>query len=415
MSKLLITNIDRLVQVRDQNIDRLQGKQMNDLPCIESAWLSISQGVIEDFGARDYDANRFSDYQKIDAQGGHVFPSWVDSHSHVVYAGTREGEFVDRINGLSYAEIASRGGGILNSAKKLSTASEDELYEQAKNRLDELMRLGTGAIEIKSGYGLTLESELKMLRVIKKLRATHPITIKSTFLGAHAVPVEFKDNQKGYIQHVIEDILPKVVDEKLADYIDIFCEDGYFDTEDLRAILEAGNRHGLIGKPHVNQFKAIGGVPLSVTLGARSVDHLEVMNEEDFAALENAETMPVALPGCSLFLSIPYTPGRSIIDRGMGLALASDYNPGSCPSGNMNLVVALACIKMRLTPEEAINAATINGAYAMHLENELGTITKGKKANIFITKKMSSYSFIPYSYGESQIKDVILNGELIKR
>ena len=346
----------------------------------------------------------------IDADGGMVFPSWVDSHSHLVFAGTREGEFVDRINGMSYEEIANRGGGILNSAKKLSQTNEDKLYEQAAIRLKELIKMGTGAIEIKSGYGLSTESELKMLRVIKRLKNTFPITIKSTFLGAHALPVQFKNNKKDYLKLIEEEMLPKIAKEGLADYIDVFCEKGYFSVEDMERIINTGKHYGLIPKVHVNQFNIIGGVPSAVKLGALSVDHLEVVNQEDIDALKNSTTMPTLLPSCSFFLNIPYAPARKMMSEGLPVCLASDYNPGSTPSGNMNFVLSLACIQMKMNPEEAINAATINGAYAMGISQSEGSIAKGKKGNVFITKQIPSYAFLPYNFGHNTIKKVFING-----
>lgn len=408
----IITNIKGLVQVRENHIDFVAGKEMSNLPVIENAWLAIKDGLIEDYGGMEsFEDKQFSSYKIINATGRFVFPSWIDSHTHVVYAGNREGEFVDRINGKSYEEIANSGGGIINSALKLRDTSEDVLYQSAYSRLDEMMKMGTGAVEIKTGYGLSTASELKMLRVIKRLKENHPLEIKATFLGAHAIPPEFKNNKSGYLDLIINEMLPLIAEENLADYIDVFCEKGYFDVHDTQRILEEGMKYGLISKPHVNQFNAIGGVKKSVEYNALSVDHLEVINEEDIAALQGSKTMPVALPGCSLFLSIPYTPARKIIGAGLPLALATDFNPGSTPSGNMNLVIALACIKMKMNPEEAINAATINGAYAMGLQNELGSITKGKKANLFITKKIPSYAFIPYSFGEMLVEQVLIKGK----
>jgi imidazolonepropionase len=315
---------------------------------------------------------------------------------------------------LSYEEIAKRGGGILNSAKKLNETSEEELYNQSKNRLEEVMKLGTGAIEIKSGYGLSVEGELKMLRVIQKLKANYPIEIKTTFLGAHAFPTEFKENHQGYIDLIINEMLPAIGNENLADFIDVFCESGYFSVSETEQIMEAGKKYGLKSKIHVNQFNAIGGVKAAVNYKAISVDHLEVMNNEDIAILKNSDTMPVALPGCSYFLGIPYTPARKIIDAGLPLALATDFNPGSSPSGNMNFVVATACIKMKMTPEEAINAATLNGAYAMGVSATHGSITKGKRANIIITKPISSYYQLPYSFGTNLIEKIMIEGQFIK-
>ncbi|MFT5149167.1 MAG: imidazolonepropionase [Flavobacteriales bacterium] len=373
----------------------------------------MSNGLIEEYGNMPYDETRFVDYEKVNANGGSLYPSWVDSHTHIVYAGNREGEFVDRINGMSYEQIAANGGGILNSAKKLSVSSEDELYDQAWHRLNQVMNTGTGAVEIKSGYGLTLEAEMKMLRVIKRLKKDHPLTIKSTFLGAHALPKEYKNRKTDYIKHVIDDMLPLIAEENLADYIDVFCEKGYFEVDDTNAILAAGAKFGLRGKTHVNQFYSIGGIQASIENNALSVDHLEVLEDSDLEALVNSNTIPVALPGCSLFLSIPYTPARKIIDAGLPLVLASDFNPGSCPSGNMSLVVSLGCIKMNMTPEEAINAATINGAFALELENELGSITPGKKANFFITKNIPSASYLPYSFGENLIEKIFIAGKMM--
>lgn len=409
----VISNIKGLLQVRTGEQHSISGSEMKDLPMIENAWIAIKDEFIEDFGPMDeYDKERFSSYQNIDAQGQFVLPCYVDSHTHIVFADTREGEFVDRINGLTYEEIANRGGGILNSAEKLALQSEEELYESAYKRLDTVMAMGTGAIEIKSGYGLSKEAELKMLRVIKKLKENHPLTIKSTFLGAHAIPKEFIGNKGGYMDLVINEILPAVAQETLADYVDIFCEDGYFSVEDTNRLLEASLKYGIKAKTHVNQFNAIGGVEASVKHGAVSVDHLEELKDDDLESLLNSNTIPVALPSCSFFLSIPYTPARKIIDAGLPLALATDFNPGSTPSGNMNFVVSLACIKMGMNPEEAINASTINGAAALELHNELGSIQKGHRANLMITKAIKSYAIIPYSFGENLIDRVLINGKL---
>ena len=349
----------------------------------------------------------------IDASGKTVLPTWCDSHTHLVYAGNREQEFVDRINGLSYEEIANRGGGILNSAKRLNETSEDELYKQSRNRLEEVMQLGTGAIEIKSGYGLTIEGELKMLRVIKRLRENYPVAIKATFLGAHAFPTEFKENHTGYIDQITNEMLPAISSEGLADYIDAFCETGYFSVEETERIMEAGKQYGLQAKIHVNQFTAINGIEACVKHNALSVDHLEIVTDEDIEILKGSRTMPVALPTCSFFISIPYTPARQLLNAGLPVALATDYNPGTTPSGNMNLVVATACIKMKMTPEEAINAATINGAYAMGLSETHGSITIGKKANIIITKPLNSFYELPYAFGSNLIDSVIINGQKI--
>lgn len=408
----LIINIKELVQVEKTVKKMVAGKQMKLLPTIKNAFLLIENDCILNFGTME-NAPKITTEKVIDATGKIVLPTWCDSHTHIVYAGNREQEFVDRINGLSYEEIAKKGGGILNSAKILQNTSEEELYSQSAKRVEEVMKLGTGAVEIKSGYGLTKEAELKMLRVIKKLTKNYPITIKATFLGAHALPLEFKNNKKAYLNTVINEILPIVASEKLAEYIDVFCETGYFSVNDTEQLLKAGKKFGLIPKIHVNQFTAIGGVQVGVKYEAISVDHLEEMRDEDIEALKNTKTMPVALPSCSYFLSIPYTPARKIIDAGLPLALATDYNPGSTPSGNMNFVVSTACIKMKMTPEEAINAATLNGAYAMGIEETHGSICIGKKANFIITKEIPSYNFIPYSFGNNQIDKVFIEGKEI--
>ncbi|CAM1366948.1 Imidazolonepropionase [Tenacibaculum soleae] len=407
----LFINIKELIQVREASIKKASGKEMSILPTIKNAYLLIKDDEILDFGLMD---NLSSSADKtIDCAGKMILPTWCDSHTHIVYAGNREQEFVDRINGLTYEEIANKGGGILNSAKKLQNTSEEDLYQQSAGRLEEVMKLGTGAVEIKSGYGLTVDAELKMLRVIKKLRKNYKLPIKATFLGAHAFPEEFKNNKEGYIDVIINEMLPKIAEENLADFIDAFCETGYFSVADTDRILEAGKKYGLTPKVHVNQFTTIGGVQVSVKHNALSVDHLEVMNTDDIETLKGTDTMPVALPSCSYFLSIPYTPARKIIDAGLPLALATDFNPGSTPSGNMNFVVATACIKMKMTPEEAINAATINGAYAMNLSGEVGSITIGKKANFIVTKDILSYGAIPYNFGSVLIDSVFINGKEI--
>lgn len=408
----LITNIKELLQIREPNIKKVSGKDMKTLPTIKNAYLLLEGDTITDFGKME-DCNGIYADETIDASGKLVLPTWCDSHTHIVYAGNREQEFVDRINGLSYEEIANRGGGILNSAEKLQNLSEDDLYIQSIGRVKNVMKLGTGAIEIKSGYGLTVDAELKMLRVIKRIKQNFPIKVKATFLGAHALPNEYKNNKKGYLDLIINEMLPKIAKEQLANYIDIFCEKGYFSLNDTERILAAGKQFGLIPKIHVNQFNAFGGVGVGVKYNALSVDHLEEMNPEDIELLKGSNTMPVALPTCSYFLSIPYTPARKIMDAGLPLALATDYNPGSTPSGNMNFVVSTACIKMKITPEEAINAATINGAYAMGVENQYGSITKGKKANLIITKKVPNYNYLPYAFGDNHIDKVMINGELI--
>ena len=410
--KVIIKNIAELVQVEEKIQEKVSGAAMKNLATIKDAFLSMEDGIITDFGSMNDWAgiDDWNNTEVIDAEGGMVFPSWIDSHSHLVFGGTREGEFVDRINGLTYEEIANRGGGILNSVQKLAEATEDELYESASARLIELIKMGTGALEIKSGYGLSTESELKMLRVIKRLKENFPITIKSTFLGAHALPLAYKDNKDGYLKLIEEEMLPKVAEEGLAEYVDIFCENGYFSVEDMERVVNAGKKYGLTPKVHVNQFNIIGGVPSAVKLGALSVDHLEVVNQEDINALKDSSTIATLLPSCSFFLKIPYGPARDMIDQGLPICLATDYNPGSTPSGNMNFVVSLACIQMNMNPEEAINAATINGAYAMGISKTEGSIAKGKKGNIFITKKIPSYSFIPYNFGHNCIERVFIKG-----
>jgi imidazolonepropionase len=409
---ILITNIKELLQVRETNVTIVKGEDMKILPMLKNAYVFIEHDTIVEYGSMD-DCNGMEADEVIDATGKIVLPTWCDSHTHIVYAGDRTQEFADRINGLSYEDIANRGGGILNSAETLQNTSEDDLYNQASKRLTEVIKLGTGAIEIKSGYGLTIEAELKMLRVIKRLKHNFPISIKPTLLAAHALPKAFKDNKRGFIDLVVNEMIPAAAKDNLADYIDVFCEKGYFNLEDTERVLKAGIEHGMTPKIHVNQFNAFGGVALGVKYNALSVDHLEELNSVDITALQQSNTIAVALPSCSYFLSIPYTPGRAIIDAGLPLALATDYNPGSTPSGNMNFVVSTACIKMKLTPEEAINAATINGAYAMGISNLYGSICRGKKANLIITKKLPNYYHLPYAFGDNAIETVIINGEKI--
>lgn len=412
MSRLLIKNIKSLVQVRETDVTKVSGADMKNLPCIENAWLAIDNGLIADYGSMD-DFPGIEDWKGleiIDADGKLVMPCYADSHTHIVYAGNREGEFVDRINGLSYEDIFARGGGILNSAKRLREATEDELFEQAMVRLKEVIKQGTGSIEIKSGYGLSVESELKMLRVIKRIKELNLIPVKATFLGAHALPLEYKNDKAGYIQLIIDEMLPKIAAEKLADYIDVFCEQNYFTADETKHILEAGKKHGLIPKVHAEQLSHYGGIQAGVASGAISVDHLEYCNDADIAALKKSHTMPTVLPGAAFFLSLPLPPARKIIDAGLPVAFATDFNPGSCPSGNMNFMMSLGCVQYKLTPEEVINACTINSAYAMHLSKEVGSITIGKKANFFITQPISSYAFIPYSFGSNLIESVYLNG-----
>jgi imidazolonepropionase len=408
----LFINIKELLQIRDNSIRKVAGLAMQELPIIQNAYLLIENDLIIDFGKME--ACPTKSFNKIiDASGKVILPAWCDSHTHLVYAGNRVQEFVDRINGLTYEEIANRGGGILNSAKKLNETIEDTIYQASELRLQEVMKLGTGAIEIKSGYGLTVEGELKMLRIIKRLATNYPIKIKATFLGAHAFPSEFKENHAAYLDLIINEMLPKIAEEKLADYIDAFLETGYFSVEETERIMVAGKKYGLIPKIHVNQFTAIGGIAACVKHGALSVDHLEIVTEEDIEVLKNSDTMPVALPSCSYFISIPYTPARKMIAAGLPLALATDYNPGTTPSGNMNFVIATACIKMKMTPEEAINAATINGAYAMGISETHGSITKGKKANLIITKPIYSFYQLPYEFGSNLIEEVMIEGKMI--
>lgn len=411
--KILLTNIEELLQIRESGIDKVSGSDMKELPGIKQAYLLLEDDIISDFGQMAQMPSLDAE-ETIDCSGKYVLPTWCDSHTHLVYAGNREQEFIDRINGLTYQEIAAKGGGILNSAQKLQKTEEDELYRQSKERLEQVMRLGTGAIEIKSGYGLTTEAEMKMLRVAKRLGESYPVQIKTTFLGAHALPSEYKGNTSAYIDKVCSEMMPMIAEENLADYVDIFCEEGYFSVEDTERILSEGARYGMRPKIHVNQFNAIGGVAAGVKYDALSVDHLEVLEQEDINALKNSNTMPVALPGCSYFLGIPYTPGRQLIDAGLPIALATDYNPGSAPSGNMNFVVAAGCIKMKLRPEESINAATINGAYAMGLSESHGSITKGKAASIIITQPIPSYGYLCYAFGSDLIEQVIIAGELIR-
>ena len=410
--RTLIKNIKELLQIRDASVKQVSGTDMKELPTIKNAYLLIENDLIADFGSmtnlQDYEVDTI-----LDAANKIVLPAWCDSHTHIVYAGNRENEFVDRINGLTYEEIAANGGGILNSAKKLQETSEEELYEQSVKRLEEIMLLGTGAVEIKSGYGLTLEAELKMLRVIKRLSQNYPIEIKATFLGAHAFPKKFDTNKEAYIKLIVNEMLPKIAKEKLADFVDVFCETNYFSVAQTDTILSAARQYGLIPKIHVNQFTSIGGIQIGVEHNALSVDHLEIINEGDINSLKASQTMPVALPSCSYFLGIPYTPARQLMDNGLPMALASDYNPGSTPSGNMNFVVSTACIKMKMTPEEAINAATINGAYAMNIATTHGSITKGKKANLIITKDIPSYGFLPYAFGSNLIDQVVINGAIV--
>lgn len=414
MHKILIKNIQQLVQVREQGIHVIKGNEMAVLPSIENAWLAIENDIIVGYGTMEEwpGISDWSNLEVIDASGKMVLPTYCDAHTHIVFAGTREGEFVDRINGLSYEEIALRGGGIINSAKKMQAASEDELYTSALARINEMVSQGTGAIEIKSGYGLSLETELKMLRVIKKLKETLPIPIRATFLGAHAIPPQFKENRIAYINIIINEMLPAIAKEQLADYCDVFCERNYFTPEETKQILGAAKQYGIQAKVHAEQLSNSGGVIAGVEAGAISVDHLEYVGDVEIQALLNSNTMPVILPGAAFFLGLPNPPAKKMIQAGLPLAIASDFNPGSSPSGNINLMNAIACIQYGLTPEQTINASTINGAYAMGLSNNFGSITIGKKANFFITKEIPSIAFLPYAFGSNLIEQVFINGKL---
>ena len=406
--KTTYTNIKQLSGIQeDISVLKLKGKEMGILNTIENAYLETENGLISGFGKME-NLPESNNTKLVDCTGKIILPAWCDSHTHLVFAGTRETEFVDRINGLTYEEIAARGGGIINSAKRLQTASEEELYKAAWTRLEEIKSHGTGAVEIKSGYGLSLEAELKILRVIKRLKSDSDLTIKATFLGAHAVPPEFKGNKDGYLDMLIDEVLPVIKAENLADYIDIFCETNYFTVADAERIMEAGAKYGLKSKIHVNQFTSIGGIQAGIKHNALSLDHLEVMTEKDIEDLHQSETMPTALPSCSFFLKIPFAPVRKMIDEGLAIALATDYNPGSTPSGKIPFVISLACIYQRLTPEEAINAVTLNSAYAMGISDTHGSITVGKKSNIIITKEISSYNYIPYAFGGNHVERVLL-------
>jgi len=416
--KILVKNIKQLVQVEEQPKLRVCGKSMAKLETIKDAFLFIDKGKIVEFGKMsDLFQSSIADHQssikEIDAKDCMVFPSFCDSHTHLVYAGSREIEYIAKIKGLSYEEIAQRGGGILNSAKRIHDSSEEELVEQAMERLHEIMMLGTGAVEIKSGYGLTTEDELKMLSVIKKLKELSPLTIVPTFLGAHAVPLPFRGRQGDYVDLIINEMIPMVASEGLADFIDVFCDKGFFTEEETDRMLIAGMKYGLRPKIHANELDYSGGIQLGVKYNALSVDHLEYTGDDEIKALLDSETMPTILPGAAFFLNMPLAPARKMIDAGLPVAFASDFNPGSSPSGNMQLVLSMACIMFRLTPEEAINATTINSAYAMGISDTHGSIAKGKIANVFITKPISTYEFMPYAFGSNKVDTVILNGKVI--
>jgi imidazolonepropionase len=414
MLTTLFTNIAQLVGVHKQNV-LLRGSELANLPIIENAFLLVEDGVIADFGAMYELEINIPQLPKniVDCQGQFILPCWCDSHTHLVFFKSREEEFVDKINGISYAEIAAKGGGILNSANKLNAATQDELFNSAWRRLQEVSKLGTGAIEIKSGYGLSVEGELKMLRVIKRLKEKSNLNIKATFLGAHAYPLPYKENHQGYIDLIINEMLPVIGNEKLADYIDVFCEEGFFSPLEMETICKAGMQYGLKPKLHVNQLNSLGGIKYATQLNAVSVDHLEVIVGDDINYLAQSNTIGTLLPTAAFFLRMQYQPARQLIDTNCAIALASDYNPGSSPSGNMNFVVALSCIQLKMLPEEAINAATINGAYAMEVQDEVGSITIGKKANLIFTKPISSLAYLPYSFGTNLIDKVMINGEFI--
>ncbi len=409
MSSLLIRNIRTLAQVETAPRPFVAGAAMAALPTLSDAYLLIEGEHIAGFGAMA-DCPSAAD-RTIEADGRLVLPCWCDSHTHLVFAGSREAEFVDRIRGLSYEEIAARGGGILNSAQRLRAASEDDLFAQAWKRLEEIRSFGTGAVEIKSGYGLSVEGELKMLRVIRRLRQASDLDIRATFLGAHALPAEYRDRRKDYIDLLIDEMLPVIAGEKLADYIDVFCEKGFFSVAETERLLEAGAAYGLKGKIHTNQFNSIGGIQAALRHNAHTVDHLETMTDEDIEALRRGDVLPTLLPSCPFFLNFQYPPARRLIAAGLPVALATDYNPGSTPSGRMPFVLSLACIKLRMTPAEAINAATLNGARAMELETTHGSIARGKVANLIITKPLPSIDYLPYAFGSDHIETVIIRGK----
>ncbi len=414
---LILTNIKELIQTEREPRRWVAGKDMAQLPTIKNAFLIIKNGLIDEFGTMEefhkLDFRYYNGFDELDVTGRFVFPCFVDSHTHLVYAGSREQEFVDRIKGKTYEEIAAAGGGILNSAKRLQETSEDELYQSALHRLHEVISMGTGAMEIKSGYGLTVHDELKMLRVVKRLKALNLIEIKASFLGAHAIPKSYT-NRQDYIDLIVNEMIPLVAEENLADYCDAFCDQGFFTPEETDRILKQGAKYGLRAKIHANQLAASGGVQVGVANNAISVDHLEHVGDAETAALLSSETMPTLLPGAAFFLGLPYQPARRMLEAGLPLALASDYNPGSCPSGSMPFIISLACIKLKMLPEEAINACTINSAYAIGLEKTHGSIAKGKVGNVFITQEIPSYAFLPYAFGTDVIDKVIIKGHVCR-
>lgn len=410
---LLIKNIGKIVGIEPLHRQRLSGREMDEMVALENAWLWANEGVIVAFGEMSSPSFPIVEAEAdhiVDAEQGMLFPSFCDSHTHLVYAGSREQEFLDKIHGLSYEEIARRGGGILNSSELLHRTSEEELYEQAAERIREIVAMGTGAVEIKSGYGLNLEDELKMLRVIRRIKETSSLEVRSTFLGAHAVPLAYKGRQKDYVEMVCQEMIPEVARQGLADFVDVFCDEGFFTVEETARMMEVGAKYGLRAKIHANELAVSGGVQVGVEHHALSVDHLERIGDEEIATLKNTETMPTMLPSAAFFLGMSYPPARKMIDQGLSVALASDYNPGSSPSGNMRMVMALASIRMKMTPTEALHAATLNGAAAMGLSNEFGSITEGKVANFFLTKPMSSFEFFTYAYQTPLISRVFLRG-----
>lgn len=414
--KTLIKNIKQLVGIEESGVNFRSGDSMSTVETLDDAYLVIQGERILDYGKMTDVNLSESDFDEVfDATGKMVFPSFVDSHTHLVYAGSREIEYGDKIRGLSYEEIAKRGGGILNSAKLLHETSEDDLFLQSKQRIDDIIAMGTGAVEIKSGYGLTVEDELKMLRVIRRLKEETPILIRATFLGAHAVPAEYKDNQDGYVDLVINEMLPKVAEQQLADFVDVFCDKGFFTTQQTHHILQAASHYGLRPKIHANELDYSGGIEVGVAHNALSVDHLEYTGNSEIMTLLKSETMPTILPGAAFFLGMRNAPVRKMIEVGLPVALASDFNPGSSPSGNMQLIAAMGCINYKMLPEEVINATTINTAYAMGVEKEVGSITKGKRANLYISRPIPTYNYMPYSYGDNKVETVFLNGQMIKK